>query len=116
VQHFGAAILAPEPPEETQESPAVFAFDKPSSQGVAFQVVDSVHMPHASMPVVGGAVAVDMTGACVMHSVARQEVERSELVDAQSPTSQRPAGFVKAADSAVFGPEIRIGRLLPVLV
>src|SRR5208283_93994 len=82
-------------------------------QGVAFQIINAVHVTHASAAVVGGAVAVDMTGVCVVHSVARQEIELPEFINAQPPAVQGAGTLVKAADSPVFGPKVGIGRFLP---
>ncbi len=53
-----------------------------------------------------------MAAARVVHAVARQEVQRPELIDADAPAAGRPRG-IKPADSAVFRPELRVGRVLP---
>jgi hypothetical protein len=45
--------------------------------------------------------------------MTRQQVQRSELVDAQTSTAFGATAPVEPANPPIFGPEIRITRLLP---
>src|SRR4030042_650075 len=85
---------------------------KRSHQRVTLHIVGPKHMPHAPLATVRRAVTVHMTYAGIMPAVTGLKIQRTKFVDTKAASVFRTLA-VQSAKPPVFGPELRVLRVLP---
>ncbi len=112
MQDFAAAVTAPQPLEKAQKGNPVFVPGKLSNQRITLQIIGSKHVSDPTLAAVGGSQAVHMTALSVMFTVTGLKVQRAKFIHGNTSSAFGPPG-VKPPKSLIFGPELRITRILP---
>ena len=112
VQRFLSRVLPTQPRQKRQIGRPVLLGLKSPHQRIPLQIIRSEHVPHTAVPIVRRPQPIHMAGLGIMPTVSRQQIQWAELVDTDAAATRGTFG-VQTLDSPVFGPKLRIRRILP---